>query len=235
MSDPVEKMSPVPFITAAFIVLIAFGVAAFQFGAHVGETAVPHPSGSPLPVSLVGKLATEDSAWSIAAALASAIVAIATLALAWYTFKLADETRAALKVSREALDSERKAKVDEERRHQDSLMPHVALVCKDLGTVQDTLGGGFVKQQFGTKLWARNVGVGPALNVTVTHQTFSPGTGFLNIPAAIAAGEELWCASGAGGENLEYTVTYEDVFGRRFRSHFHGKLVEGSSYTWERL
>jgi len=192
-------------------------------------------TGTPIPISVVGKLSSDDSAWSIAAAIASGIVALATLVLAWYTYRLADETRAALRISSEALESERKARQDEERRHQDSLLPHVALVCKDQGSVSETIGGGFVKQQFGTKLWVRNVGAGPALNIVATHQTFTPGVGFLNVPAALAAGEEQWCASGGGGEHLAYTVTYEDVFARRYRSHFQGKLAEENTYIWERL
>ena len=83
---------------------------------------------SPLPtfvvdVQHVGHIDLSDSYWTVAAAVASLLVAIGTGSLAFYTWKLAIETKASLAISKAALDAERVARTDEERRHQQRYAP----------------------------------------------------------------------------------------------------------------
>jgi hypothetical protein len=173
--------------------------------------------------------------WIALSALASAAVAIATWFLARYTHVLAVETRDSLRISRQALEGEQAARNAEERRHMDSLMPHVALEVRD--EILELAGAG--RRQRFVSLYAKNIGPGFAQNIRSGHLNASDGSQFFTfpLPIALASGERVLIAAKDWNKPttfMGYSFDYEDAFGRRFKTTIADNVTIGSRYLWEK-
>jgi hypothetical protein len=226
---------PVTLTICVVIVVLLVVISALYYFNAAKTTGQVKAAATPIPVVVSGKLEVPDSLWVIVSGIGSIALALGTFCLAWYTFDLAKETRESLKLGRAALELDRRARADESIRHQNSFLPHVALVCRDQGPEHKMVGGSVVKQRFAVELFVKNVGVGPALNIEASHMSFKGELSYNAVPASLAINEEIWAARGSGGETFEYSVTYEDVFGRRFTSKLHGALDEATRYQWDRI
>lgn len=173
--------------------------------------------------------------WIAISAIASAAVAVATAFLARYTFDLAVETRNSLATSRQALEAERAARNAEDRRHMDSLMPHLALEVRE--EILELAGPG--QRQWFVSLYAKNIGPGFAQNIRSGHFNAPNGAQFfiLPLPIALAAGERVLIAAKDLNNPITfmgYTFDYEDAFGRQFKTMIANDVTIGSRYTWEK-
>jgi hypothetical protein len=221
------------FIAATLLLLALLNPIAI--GSIAGNSVAASPLKTPISVTVTDTgFDITDTVWTKLVGIGTLGLALATFGLAWYTRSLSNETRASLKLSSEALEAEREARIGEEWRHQDGFMPHLALIVEDQAVVHKTMGGGAVKQVMGRELYVRNVGVGPALNTTVA-QTNARDLFVDEIPLAIAAGDKLMIIRGStGDERLVYCLTYEDVYGRQYSSDFDDAFVPGKKYAWHR-
>lgn len=198
----------------------------------------PSPSAAPIPVEIENRqLSFAESPWTIAVALATGVLAIATFAMAVYTKRLADQTRASLITANAALDAEMQARKDEERRHQDMFMPHLTLVPTDVGAEHMTVGGGVTKQVMGREIYIQNIGLGPALNVSVTYVPLvARSLYYTKLPIAFSAGQREMAVRGPAEDvDIEICVEYEDVFRRAYCSKLSGKFNPNTPYEWDRL
>jgi hypothetical protein len=160
--------------------------------------------------------------FSIAAgSLFSALVAFATLTLAW-------QTRKSTAQAREQMDAE-------QDRHMDSLLPHIAL----------QVNFEIEREKDGTKrtiheVAARNVGPGFARDIQISEPDIpNVGNYIVDPRTALASGDEFVIARqefDPDGPHLhDISVEYKDAFGRRFRSSLSGLIAPGQHYRWERL
>ena len=134
--------------------------------------------------STTASILSSERCWVALSALASACAAIATYFLARYTRDLAVETRDSLRVSRQALEDERKNRDAEDLRHMDGLMPHIAVEIRD--EILELASPG-EKQRF-ISLYAKNIGPGFAKNLDYSHLNTPKGTQFFIFPVARALG-----------------------------------------------
>lgn len=211
---------------------------------HQVASLPPHPT--PLPtvgVSVLGtapgvtirgltKVEVLDSGWAIfaavtssLAALASIAVAVATWRLAVFTKKLAKETRKSLEVSRVALKSEQDARAAEDRRHMNGFLPHITLFSDNHPEV--------------ATLFAKNIGPGLAWNLEPSINISAEQAGFVLpiIPVALAPGDQIVLCrrdSRCEVEIRDIAISYQDVFGRPFKTRIDGSLSGASSYAWDR-
>lgn len=180
-------------------------------------------------------LGSSEGFWIAVSAVASGCVAVATAFLARYTFNLAAETRDSLRVSQQALQDEREARTAEERRHMDSLTPHVAFEIRD---ERLELAGSGRSQRF-VSLYVRNIGPGFAQNIRAGHLNPPNGAQFFiyPIPIALGSGERVLLAAKDWSNRVTfmgYKFEYEDAYGRQFKSTIADNVTIGSRYTWER-
>jgi hypothetical protein len=177
-----------------------------------------------------------ETSWVAISAGTSVLVAIGTAILAWFTYGLAKETRRSLELAKNALDEERQEHQAEERRHMDTFMPHIALMVK---YEKLELQGPGLAQLF-VSLYMRNIGPGLAHNISVSHSNISNGTQFFvyDAPTALGAKDDFLLAAKDAANQLTfmgYTVTYQDVFSRKFESQIPNDIKIYSRYTSQRV
>jgi hypothetical protein len=201
------------------------------------SSATPPPASTPVPIRIANtRLYIGDSIWTVIVGVGTLALAGATFVLALYTRALAKETKESLAVNRSALASEEATRRQENVRHQDSFMPHLALIASNRAVDMELAGGGLSRQIHARQLHVRNIGVGPALAATGRQKSTGSDCHFENIPTAFAIRESfLAVRGGTASQIIELELEYEDVFGRRFRSAFCGDFSLDIPYTWERL
>lgn len=206
--------------------------------AAVAKRSVSAAAQNPLPVTITNReLRFADSDWTKAVAAGTVFLALATFALAWYTRNLASETRASLVTANNALEAEKQARRDEERRHHDTFMPHLSIMLADQAVEHDLIGGGTTKQVMGREMYIENIGLGPALEVSAEHYPLaSRDLYYATLPIAFAVNQKVRVVRGSPhSTEIGLTVEYRDVFRRRYRSVLRGDFNENVPYTWDRL
>jgi hypothetical protein len=226
-----------------------------QAASHVTHVVVDS-----VPPSAVEPFYKQDRFWFGAGAIASALVAVFTYFLGKQTKNVATETqklatatkgvaeetqRLAAATNTVATETQRLATATshsvelaqqsieaEERRHRESLEPHVAIVCEHFLTPPP------VEQKIGVFL--KNTGPGVAVKVRVDSSNMST-TGLLveTLPTVLEArvgiARIISKHPGASVDIAPITVTYEDQLGNRFESRSEGpSIVPGTAYSFRR-
>lgn len=182
----------------------------------VAPIPTPPPTPSPEPDAFYSK----DTFWISVGSIGSFLAAAATVALAVYTSRLAFRTKELAEETRTSIGDTQKAMAAEERRHRDTLQPHVAIVAEE-----DQPG------VWCMLLW--NIGPGYAKDLKI-EATMPIGGRAMNIPVALPARRRIayYRTSGAGVFPSDITIRYRDSFGNSFVSQVIGQFVPGSSYDY---
>ena len=173
----------------------------------------------------------------------NAVIAICTAAAAVFTAAMAFYTRVAIKRGQQQF---RDAQQRDDARHQDAYRPIVVL--EPFGGIEAESRARLVVldpnsrmgnlRLFRIACTARNVGVGPALNVRLSLRSMcKPGYGFTQEFMPVGAGQahgntthalEIWVhpkpsfndadMAQASGTGWELVLEYEDVFGNPFHT-----------------
>jgi hypothetical protein len=139
-------------------------------------------------------------------------------------------------------------------------MPHIAIISRNQSVVHKLIGGGVSEQVMGREIHVHNIGVGPALNVTVTDTLLPTTLYFATLPTAIAVGEEVLAVRGTDDSvqlklelgtddsvqlklelgtddsvQLKLELSYEDVFHRKYMSTYDVDFNRDVKYTWLRV
>jgi hypothetical protein len=148
----------------------------------------------------------------VASVLASISVALFTWRLATATKALAEETVDSLHAARDAIKAE-------DRRHQDTFMPHIML-----------------RFDYGGQLTAENIGPGLASNLKFEYDGKMQGE--IGFRPALRAGDSfvLPNTEDMNASTVTVTATYDDTFGNAFKSDLTvvtGQPSLAQSYSFE--
>jgi hypothetical protein len=177
---------------------------------------------------------THDWIWVAAGSLVSAGVALATFRLARFTKALADRTAELSIETRESVHAAQNAITAEERRHRDSLQPHVAIALTAISVSEGLKGYPGNKRMSVT-----NIGPGYASNMRfdIVYNGENEDVDPLYSPAgALGANQSRDVLIGFTAKQLEqFVVMYEDAFRSRYESRMVAPYLVGSPYEFRRV
>jgi hypothetical protein len=193
----------------------------------------PPPVPTPYQVRIVAPIPTQqptpspelffktEAFWVFVGSLGSFLAAAATVALAFYTSRLAFRTKDLAEETSTSIADTQKAMAAEDRRHRDTLQPHVAIIAEEL---QPGIWHMF--------LW--NIGPGYAKDINITA-TMPTGTKAMNIPVALPANGRIayYRTSGTIVFPSDITIRYQDSFGNNFVSQVIGQFAPGTPYVFK--
>jgi hypothetical protein len=178
---------------------------------------------------------TADWIWVAAGSLISAAVALATFRLARFTKSLAEKTAELSLETRQSVLAAQDAVAAEERRHRDSLQPHVAIALSMIRDEQTC-------KQYPGKSIITVTNIGPGFASTMRFDILYDADDYefnrvrYAPPGALGTNQSHEVLVGFDSKKLKQFITaYDDAFGNGYESRLDPDYMVGKPYSFRRL